>query len=276
MLAARPLQPAPTDPAPPTHEHAVAERLLAATNEMAARYGLARLSLGDVASHAGVSRQTLYRYFSSKDELLRAVVLREVATVAAHAQTAARGETTLALALQALFAALLEGANRHPLLQRLLATEADALLPLLTQDAGTAQGHLTEMIREVLAQRSVATEARQGQAAELAMRVLLSRAISPGQESTATAAEVLAAAVLGVLVGETPNSRRDTGRHAATNPQSVSPTSCLFREGGSQPPRAPMRAHPRGRPQSRPEVPQPCCAPEPGAKFGPEVLGAGK
>jgi len=74
------------------------------------------------------------------------------------------------------------------------------------------------------------------------------------------------------LVGETPNSHRDTGRDATTIPQSVSPTSCSLREGGSQPPRAPMRAHPRGRPQPRPEVPQPCCAPEPGANFGPEVL----
>jgi len=78
-----------------------------------------------------------------------------------------------------------------------------------------------------------------------------------------------------VLVGETPNSRRDTGRDSSTNPQSVSPTSCLLREGGAPPPRAQMRAHPCVRPQPRPEVPRPGCAPEPGANFGPEVLGAG-
>jgi AcrR family transcriptional regulator len=47
-------------------------RILAATNEVLARNGHAKLSLSEVALQAGVSRPTLYRWFASKAELLEA------------------------------------------------------------------------------------------------------------------------------------------------------------------------------------------------------------
>jgi AcrR family transcriptional regulator len=46
------------------------ERLLEAARQTLARFGVRRLSLSDVADVAGVSRQTLYRYFPSKQVLL--------------------------------------------------------------------------------------------------------------------------------------------------------------------------------------------------------------
>ncbi|MDT5181620.1 MAG: hypothetical protein QOJ95_5818 [Mycobacterium sp.] len=47
-------------------------RILAATSEVLARSGQAKLSLSEVAMQAGVSRPTLYRWFASKGELLEA------------------------------------------------------------------------------------------------------------------------------------------------------------------------------------------------------------
>ena len=47
-------------------------RILAATTEVLARHGQTKLSLSEVATQAGVSRPTLYRWFASKDELLDA------------------------------------------------------------------------------------------------------------------------------------------------------------------------------------------------------------
>ena len=47
-------------------------RILAATSEVLARSGQAKLSLSEVALQAGVSRPTLYRWFASKGELLDA------------------------------------------------------------------------------------------------------------------------------------------------------------------------------------------------------------
>lgn len=39
--------------------------------------GLARLTLEDVATVAGVSRQTVYRYFGNRDALISATIVRE-------------------------------------------------------------------------------------------------------------------------------------------------------------------------------------------------------
>ena len=53
------------------------ERILAATAEVLGRHGMTKLSLSEVATQAGVSRPTLYRWFASKRELLDAYVVWE-------------------------------------------------------------------------------------------------------------------------------------------------------------------------------------------------------
>jgi AcrR family transcriptional regulator len=53
-------------------ENSSRHRILLATAEVLGRSGQAKLSLSEVAAQAGVSRPTLYRWFASKDDLLRA------------------------------------------------------------------------------------------------------------------------------------------------------------------------------------------------------------
>ena len=53
------------------------ERILEATLEVLTRTGTRGLSLSDVAATAGVSRPTLYRWFSSKEALLEAFGIYE-------------------------------------------------------------------------------------------------------------------------------------------------------------------------------------------------------
>ena len=53
------------------------ERILAATAAVLGRQGMTKLSLSEVATQAGVSRPTLYRWFASKQELLDAFVVWE-------------------------------------------------------------------------------------------------------------------------------------------------------------------------------------------------------
>ena len=52
---------------------AIEQRLLDAALEAATIHGITRMSMGDVARRAGLSRQTLYRYFPSKDDLINEV-----------------------------------------------------------------------------------------------------------------------------------------------------------------------------------------------------------
>jgi TetR/AcrR family transcriptional regulator, repressor for uid operon len=48
------------------------ERILQATFKVLCRHGYGKLNLSDVAAQAGISRPTLYKSFSSKDQLLSA------------------------------------------------------------------------------------------------------------------------------------------------------------------------------------------------------------
>jgi TetR/AcrR family transcriptional regulator, repressor for uid operon len=48
------------------------ERILRATFKVLCRHGYGKLNLSDVAAQAGISRPTLYKSFSSKDQLLSA------------------------------------------------------------------------------------------------------------------------------------------------------------------------------------------------------------
>jgi AcrR family transcriptional regulator len=53
------------------------DRILDAAQRLAFRTGARRMSLSDVATLAGVSRPTIYRYFASKEELIDALGKRE-------------------------------------------------------------------------------------------------------------------------------------------------------------------------------------------------------
>jgi len=62
----------------PPHVTAARQRLLEAAARCIAREGVAATTIAAVASEAGVSRQTVYRYFGSRDE----VVLRAIRAAA--------------------------------------------------------------------------------------------------------------------------------------------------------------------------------------------------
>lgn len=62
--------------------------ILEAAGRVFARYGVGKTTMGDIATEAGVARQTVYNAYQNKDDLLRAVVRKsalstEETTVAA-------------------------------------------------------------------------------------------------------------------------------------------------------------------------------------------------
>lgn len=58
---------------PPPTEALARERILSATTRCIDRTGVAKTTLIDIAAEAGITRQTVYRYYQSLGELLRAV-----------------------------------------------------------------------------------------------------------------------------------------------------------------------------------------------------------
>ena len=49
------------------------ERILVKTNELFNRYGIRSVSMDDIAAQLGMSKKTLYQYYTDKDELVNAV-----------------------------------------------------------------------------------------------------------------------------------------------------------------------------------------------------------
>jgi AcrR family transcriptional regulator len=95
------------DVSPIDAENTTRDRILAATAEVLGNYGMTKLSLSAVASQAGVSRPTLYRWFASKDELLDAFVVwerrhyeRAVAEVDTQLATDERLDATLQIIVE--------------------------------------------------------------------------------------------------------------------------------------------------------------------------------
>jgi AcrR family transcriptional regulator len=112
-------------------EPGLERRITDAALRLVARYGLAKLTLDDLAREAGCSRATLYRYYPGKSAVLEAVVAAETARLRQGLDAALADVRTLddALAAAAGFGAR-EFAG-HAALQFLLAHEPGSVLPHL-------------------------------------------------------------------------------------------------------------------------------------------------
>ena len=128
----------------------VPERLLDAALDVAAMHGLNRLSVGDVAKRAGLSRPTLYKHFASRDELVSQMVLREAGRIVEQVIAAAERHDDPFESLHDAILTALHLLRGHPLLDRLLATEPEALLPLLIDGRGSVLDAVHAVARQVM------------------------------------------------------------------------------------------------------------------------------
>jgi AcrR family transcriptional regulator len=172
------------------------DRILDAALAVMTRHGLARLALEDVAREAHVSRQTVYRYVGNRDGLITETILREERAFLDRMRGAAAGHDRLEAALAAAIASALTSAREHPLLDRLLASEPEVLLPFLTDGSGPVLSAARTVADELLAVHvpTLEDEAR-AEAADAVTRLVISYAISPVE----TPVDRLAGRLAGVL-----------------------------------------------------------------------------
>lgn len=160
--------------------------------------GIARLALDDVAAAAGCSRQTVYRHFANRDGLLAAVILREEQAFLEQIRAAVVGRRDLEDALAAALDAALRLAADHPLLERLLATEPEALLPLLTTGAGPVLSAAEPVVAEVLARFAPDLGAAElAVLSDVGARVIVSYATNPSHRPR----DVVVAALASLFTG---------------------------------------------------------------------------
>jgi len=121
---------------PETEPDAVAESIVDAALAEFLAYGLRRTNVDVVAKRAGVSRATLYRRFDGKDALVAAVLVRESRRFFASIAAAVADLETPADRLVEGFVVGVRFARDDRLLNRLLASDPEALLPHLTTNGG--------------------------------------------------------------------------------------------------------------------------------------------
>lgn len=196
-----PLSPTPGDDAPVDTRDAI----LAAAIDAAAVHGVQRLSMSDVAKAAGVSRPTLYRYFSSREDILAAALLREVSTLVAAVSTAVAPVDDPVEAIEVGVLVTLQLARAHPLLDRLIRTEPDTLVPLLVAEVDASTPSVMSVIRQTVdlllgAKIPGLDDGVRRRLADMLTRLLVSYAVSapddPPELVAATVARVLAGGVL--------------------------------------------------------------------------------
>lgn len=157
----------------------IREQILAAAVEAATVHGLSKLSMGDVAKQAKLSRQTLYRHFPNKDALIAEVVLAETDALITRVVAAGRVHEDPEDALAAGLLTALHAAREHPLLDRLIRTEPEALLPLLITDGGPVMARVRSVVESILADRLPGLEALPlRRFADVVTRLLISYAVS--------------------------------------------------------------------------------------------------
>jgi len=187
----------------------VRERLVEAASAITTDRGWSAVTMGKVATRAGVSRQTVYNELGSKPALGQAMVLRELERFLAVVVTELDGNPDIVEAIRAAARRILEMARDNPLLRSIL-TAAHAvdgtgdgsseLLPFLTTDADPLIAAASAVIAEHVSGHGDLTVigAELDAAIDAIVRLVLSHVMQPGGDPDRTAGDIawIAARVL--------------------------------------------------------------------------------
>ncbi|MEV0359007.1 TetR/AcrR family transcriptional regulator [Nocardia sp. NPDC050697] len=149
-------------------------------------FGIKRTSMVEVARRCGLSLATLYRRFASKSDLIQAVGLRQarqfVEDVDAALQRQVDRDAGAEDQIVELFVVFLEGLRGNKLLDRLLQTEPEIVLPYLTVQGAPVielgRDYLVEFIAR-LQREGKLPEYDPAPIAEMIARTSLSLALTP-------------------------------------------------------------------------------------------------
>jgi AcrR family transcriptional regulator len=184
------------------------DTLLDAARELLRDYEWADLKMADIASAAGVSRQTLYKEFGSRQAFAQAYILREADEFLAAVESAmvAHREDPRR-ALGAAVEVFLTAAAEEPLIKAIVAGDnSDGLLALVTNQAGPVLHGATERLAAFLIEQWPHADA---DALVLVAKYLVRLAISHAASPDGTPAETALAmsAVLGPYLDQVVGAR---------------------------------------------------------------------
>jgi AcrR family transcriptional regulator len=167
------------------------DALLDAAYDAAVAGTWSRTRMADVAAAAGVSRQTLYNAFGSKDGIAAALSARETERFLAGVARAIEGAADAVTAVRAAVAWTLAAAADNRLLKAVLTGTTPEFLPFLTTRADAVYAVAVDRIAGHLSvRRPDVDRERLALAAEVSVRLTVSYLVSPSGPPDAAATRV--------------------------------------------------------------------------------------
>jgi AcrR family transcriptional regulator len=181
------------------------DRLLDAAGAAFREQGWRRLTMAKIADRAGVSRQTVYNEFGTKQQMAEQLIMREVEIFLAIVREQFEAEDEFVPAVRAAVEGALLTAERNALLRSVLQSGADGdaeLLPFIVQSqwlVDRATTFLVELVAGRFSDLPVPPD-RLVVALESVVRLVLSHVTRPSR-SPAETADDIAFIVAAVLAG---------------------------------------------------------------------------
>lgn len=179
------------------------DTLLDAASDLLREHAWAELKMADIAKTAGVSRQTLYKEFGSRQAFAQAYIVREAGVFLTSVEDAvAEHLDDPRQAVNAAIGVFLTAAAEEPLIKAIVAgDDADGLLSLVTNHAGPVLAGATERLAAFLVANWPGSPAAKLElVAKSMVRLAVSYAASPDGTPAETAAAM--AEVLGPYLDE--------------------------------------------------------------------------
>lgn len=162
----------------------VREHILQGAFDCIARFGISKTTVEDVARASGVSRATLYRYFpGGREDLIASVISWETTRffLRLYQEVAAAHDLEEVLIIGLSFAR--RAVVEHEVLQRVLDSEPELLLPHLTVDATRVVDLVAAFLRPMLVSYGLREQGQPSaaEAADFLARMILSFVMAPGR-----------------------------------------------------------------------------------------------
>ena len=169
-----------------------------------ARWGLAKTTVEDAARQAGLSRATVYRYFpGGREELVDAVVAWEYARFFSRLYEEVQSAESLEEVMERGLSFAHRAIREHEVLQRVLQTEPELLLPTLTVESRGTRALIAAFLVPYLTRHQLAPGVDVDEAADFLARMALSYIASPGRwdlDDPRQTARLVRAELLGGIV----------------------------------------------------------------------------
>ena len=184
------------------------QRIVEAAYACVARRGVAKTTIEDVAHEAGMSRATVYRAFSGgRDEVINATVAWATLDFFGRLYERIQGADSLEEMMERGIMFAYRSIVEHEVLQRVMQTEPDRLLPALTVESNRIRAGIAEVLAPFVVDRGLAPGVDLSDAADFLARMVLSYISAPGRwdlEDPAQVARLVRSELLaGVVVPAT-------------------------------------------------------------------------